>query len=285
MMTEEQQAFMEKIHDVNFKLISELDRLCRKYNITYYLAFGGLLGVMRHGDFIPWDNDVDVVMTRREFAKLERHFDELSEDFEYIRPADYKEKYFDMVPRINYVKSEFHMFPEKDAFYNNMNNKIALDFFFIDKTYPDWRGTLYKGHMMFLYGMANAHRYKLELDMYSGIFKAAAIVLYGMGKLIPAPVLRNWIRKSVHRFDKDEKAPGYAVTNDTIDTFSKYFPREVFDGVKEMEIRGKKFMVPNDSDQFLRIEYGNYMELPPEEKRIPHFGPYLLDIEKFKIED
>lgn len=64
-MSGEKSFDLTKVHEVNLKLLKEIDRICRKYKIKYALDSGTLLGAVRHGGFIPWDDDVDVMFTRR----------------------------------------------------------------------------------------------------------------------------------------------------------------------------------------------------------------------------
>ena len=69
-MSGEKSFDLTKVHEVNLKLLKEIDRICRKYKIKYALGSGTLLGAIRHGGFIPWDDDVDIFMPRRDYERL-----------------------------------------------------------------------------------------------------------------------------------------------------------------------------------------------------------------------
>ena len=58
---------LSKAHEVNLKILKEIDRICRKYKIQYMLDAGTLLGAVRHQGFIPWDDDADVAFTRKNY--------------------------------------------------------------------------------------------------------------------------------------------------------------------------------------------------------------------------
>ncbi len=71
-------------------VLKEIDKICKRYNIKYFADAGTLLGAVRHGGFIPWDDDIDIVMFREDFESfLEKAKDELPEEYTI---HDYKQK-------------------------------------------------------------------------------------------------------------------------------------------------------------------------------------------------
>ena len=102
-MSGEKSFDLTKVHEVNLKLLKEIDRICRKYKIKYALDSGTLLGAVRHGGFIPWDDDVDVMFTRKNyemFAKVVRR--ELPEDMSFVEPNEYHggKAFYDFISRV-----------------------------------------------------------------------------------------------------------------------------------------------------------------------------------------
>ena len=62
--------FLEKFHNLSYEFLMFLDRVCHKHALEYWLDFGTLLGALRHGDFVPWDDDIDIGMMREDYMKL-----------------------------------------------------------------------------------------------------------------------------------------------------------------------------------------------------------------------
>lgn len=73
------------LQDKMLELVLEIDEICKKNNIIYYLTGGSVLGAVRHGGFIPWDDDIDIMMTRQEFEKFQKACEtDMSDDREII---------------------------------------------------------------------------------------------------------------------------------------------------------------------------------------------------------
>ena len=71
---------LQEIQQASFQTFLKLDSLCRKLNLHYFLAYGTLIGAIRHNGFIPWDDDIDVMMLRPDLIKLAHYLDEHLEE-------------------------------------------------------------------------------------------------------------------------------------------------------------------------------------------------------------
>ena len=88
-------AEMKKVWAVQIDLLKELERVCNKYNIKYFACGGTLLGSVRHQGYIPWDDDIDIMMIRDEYEKLLEHKDEFQSPYFLQTPYTDENGYFD----------------------------------------------------------------------------------------------------------------------------------------------------------------------------------------------
>ncbi len=291
-MTEEQVKILDRVHQINFDLLCALDTVAKRHGIPYYLAYGGLLGAIRHHDFIPWDNDVDVQITRADLDRLIPFLrEELDPEFyEVLMPEDYGEgHYLDMVPRIMYKKAMVNVFPkEYNEYYRYRSCRIVLDFFLLDKFPDTFWGNFTLMRLKFIYGLLLGKRYNGSRDMSTpwpnGVYRFAASVLRVLGKPLNTRKLMEKTIKLARKYENAPEGTRLVVTNDTLSTFKKFFPAEVYDGTTEVPIRDRTFPGPKDPGKALTIMYGDYMKLPPEEEQIPHVFNLMMSAETFTFE-
>ena len=132
---------LEQIHAVHLELLDELDRVCKKHHIRYFIDSGTLLGAVRHKAAIPWDDDADTSMLRSEYEKFRKIVrEELGEGFGFVEPSDLGEQaVWDFVPCITKLNTRlFDETEEQDYYGHGINNHINLDIFILDDV-PDSR--------------------------------------------------------------------------------------------------------------------------------------------------
>lgn len=265
---------MQRIHSINRDFIRDFDGIASRHGIPYYLAAGSLLGAIRHQDFIPWDNDVDVSMMRSDFDRLAPFLKaELDpEKYELVLPEDFGKKYRDMVPYVAYKKAKIKLDPAFDEFYEGKASRMTLDFFIFDRVPEGLRGKLLVWRLEFLYGLANAHRYKIDYSGYPGLLKPVAFILKAIGKLIPAKTLRKRIARVASTYDRNDSVKTISVTNDLMSSFEYRFPVDWYESGRKAPFAGGTYPVPKEAEKALTLHFGDFMTLPPKEKQVPHLS-------------
>lgn len=232
-------------------IMDYIDALCRKYDIKYSISDGSLIGAIRHKGFVPWDDDIDISFDRSNYNKflsvVERELDP-----EYILIRDM------WVCRIS----------RKD---NPSINKIppegCIDLFVFDNV-PDEKikNKIKNLTIKILQGMLKR---KVFYKGFSIWHKIALFVTHYVGKLFPRKVKQTWFDRVSQWGNKHQtkQKARYYCTYRCVSNIR--YPADIADEYTDVEFEGKKYMSVKDWDSFLSIDYGNYMELPPEEKRIP----------------
>ena len=282
-MTNEQ--VLDKIHELNFAMFQEFDKICRKYDIKYTFASGALLGAVRHKGFIPWDNDIDIWITRDNFEKFYEHQEELPEEYQLVMPDIHgSKKYLDCVPRLNYKYMYIKMDEELCRFYNNRNNRMDLDMFIIDKTYSDFRGKIHRLEMAIMYGLLNSYRHPIINQNYSTLMKIIGAFMKIVGRCISLNTLRKWTTKIATKYNDRTDTDAYFPSNDGA-ALKHIVPEHTLKEIIYVEFESGQAPIPVGADEILKIWFGDYMKLPPEEQRIPHWGSTLITPDKFIFEE
>lgn len=277
---------LKKIHAINYDMLFEFDSVCRRHDIEYFLNLGSVLGAVRHKGFIPWDNDIDTVLKREEYEKLVQYKDDFSNLYYWLDPDCLgKKKYYDCVPRLGYRYAHAKDDEEYCRYYNNLYNGIHLDMFFIDKTRDNLWGRLQRFELAVLYGLMNAYRHPRFFDDYDKKMQRRNKILCSIGRYISLPWLKKRAAKVARRFNGDPKAEYYFISNDALHKLTLLFPQELFDHAVDMPFGKVNAKVSCDANQMCRLLYGDsYMQLPPIEQRVPHFGRRLLKADLFEFD-
>ena len=259
---------IEQIHKATLEIVEKLIEICDKINVNYYVAYGSLIGVVRHKGFIPWDDDFDVVMLRDDYEKF----------CDYCIKNENKLKPFKLLSR----KCE-KKYPYNIARLNNMNYKAVYDNvqgyesgIFID-IYPlDGAGSDVDKVLK-----------KVEKKK-SNLFR---ITLWSIDDHYTKSTYNKWYRSIIkyfvrgyskvrgakHFLDKMENFKNlYDINNSryiavmTWDSGLTLYEKSWFDKYIYMDFENLKVKVPIGYDDFLRCHYGDYMKFPPKEEQVPH---------------
>lgn len=267
---------LTKVHEANLKILKEVDRICRKYKIQYLLDAGTLLGAVRHQGFIPWDDDADLAFTRsnyQAFLKVVKR--ELPEGMSFLDCKSLRDGngFYDFTSRILYDNSITDEDTPMMEYYEGKLNHLWVDLFVIDelpenKVKAAWTLLLHKA----IYGLSMGHRFGLDFSHYRFFDKIAVGILAAAGRIVPMKVLFR-LQEFVAKKDGSGNSRLLYYSNYQPDFLYVTLQKEWSTETVDLEFEGEKLMAPKGWHQVLTWIYGDYMTMPPEEKRVPaHSG-------------
>lgn len=252
-------------------MLKELDRVCRKHKIKYTIFGGTMLGAIRHKGYIPWDDDADVAMLREEYEKFKKVAHELDSKICYFQDHETDPNYrwgYAKLRRTNtkYVRVGQEHIKCKTGFF--------IDIFPMDDIPKTTIGQLLNDFYCFclrkvLYsevGRVSSNETNLMKKIYSILSKIPTSIIYKrLNKMSDKSKNSSSNRVRTYLFP----ATGKLYKKNPIK--QRYgMPKKWFLDLKEYEFEGFKFYGTKDFDDVLEYIYGDYMKLPPEDKRDPH---------------
>ena len=272
-----------KLQKANMKILIEIDRICKRHGIKYYLDAGTLLGAIRHGGFIPWDDDADIAMTRENYEKFKKVAKkELPSDMSLLLPTAFKKgrAFYDFTPRVIYNKSRRHKPDEESEYYEEKLNHIWVDVFILDNL-PNAKISqkLVLSLQKFIYLLSMGHRYKLDYKKYSLFQKICVFIISNIGKLIPMESLYKLQNNLSKAFNKKNVKKVY-YSNYQPDYIDISLDKSCIEKTTYIQFEDSKLSIPESYEEILRTVYGDYMKLPPKSQRVATHGS--LDIEVYR---
>ena len=251
-------ANLDECKKLMVETLKFIDEICKENNIEYCLEFGTLLGAYRHKGFIPWDDDVDIAMTRENYNKFIKHMKKNSNPHFYLLHKDTKEGYPFEFAKI--MMKDTVVVIDDDGANMIMDRGIFIDIFTLDF----YKENVSRKYRKFIRQIENARKKSVidAVNLYKIIFKTFRAV----SKIF---IPFNLVEKAKKKYiSEDGKYIGFAIEQ----TDEMMCERKYYLPLKKIEFEGYMFPCPNNVEHILECEYGStYMELPPEDKRVRHF--------------
>ncbi len=265
------------IRDIQIKMLDILvyfDKFCRENDLKYALCGGTALGAVRHKGFIPWDDDVDVFMLREDYEKLQglwvKNAD--TERYSCVRSNEF----INIHHSATEIKDNNTTFINKHSVDSDINHGLMIDVIPIDAVAEGKLGRIIQMINSMIYCCFNFQR--LPEHKGKAIYYLTKIAL-GVFK---SPKTRYKIWKGAEkRLSKYKAKEGGLVASfgEGATIMKMRFPTEWFLEPVELTFEGYMLPMPKDYDEYLKISFGDYMALPPEEDRIARHNAVFIDLE------
>ncbi len=251
---------IEGYQDILYEILCAVDDVCRRNNITYMLHGGTMLGAVRHHGFIPWDNDVDILVRWKDYSRLcDRLKAELPEYMQVMEPDDLVPHFFDYVTRVSDTRYFLREPDEESCFYDNKQNYARIDVFpfAYSANTPFGVSCLAFCHKV-LYGLGMGHRYCIKDQKYTSMQRIQTGMLSWIGSKIEMKRIIKWKKKLINLQNRSKKKYSMSVNSPLIGVGRLYESRW-YEGVTMMRFRDRELPIPIGYDGHLTLQYGDYM--------------------------
>ncbi len=248
---------LRRLQQTQLSILKDVAEFCDKNDIKYCLSSGTLLGAVRHGGFIPWDDDIDISMPRKDFEKFLSIAQNLPEIYQ-IQATRLQPNY--PIPIVK-VRLKGTIMKEPDMAGLDICHGVWIDVFPLDKV-KNVKALSVKAH--FIHLLTTAILYKLKVSKPIKLTTKAAcrvISLFGV------KTIDKW-RTALMSIDENTDATLYTSFASNLGYRNLLFSEAVYFPLERKMFEGYEFSVPSDYDKWLTAAYGDYMQLPPKEKQV-----------------
>ena len=256
---------MQRLKAIELDMLKAFIAVCEKHDLTYFLIGGTALGAVRHGGFIPWDDDIDVGLPRKDYEK-----------FMAVAQADLPEGLFlqnektdpEYMTCFAKIRNSNTTFLESTARNLNINHGVFIDIFPLDGC-DNFEETAKKTKLL---KVRMSAKFLTKRSAKGHLIRLLAIIRY--------PSIKK-ARKKL--FDIWRKLP-YELADD-IANFSgvwgkkEVMPKQVYGAGTKGTFEGLSVTLPANPDEYLTRLYGDYMTPPPPEKRVSHHYCDVIDLD------
>lgn len=246
---------IDECKKISLDILIDLDKFCKDNNITYFLACGTLLGSIRHKGFIPWDDDIDVMMPRKDYNRFLNEYK--NDNYRLLKPCEGK---------LYYAKLYDNRTIKYEPIYDYKKYKpigVDIDIFPLDGIVND------KKIIEKLYKKECFLEMLLRLSNQPIFYRKNPIK--AINRIIPRIIgsknIVKMIEKNAQTYSYEESDYVVRMRRST-NGFTGALPKNVYE-VENGIFENNSFSIPKGYDEWLKAFYGDYMTLPSEEKRKP----------------
>lgn len=260
---------LDELKIIQLEILNCVADFCDRNDIKYWLDSGTLIGAIRHKGYIPWDDDIDVGMLRPDYDKFLTLFNESNNRFKAYSIENNKDFLY---PFCKVLDTHTLLYEPNEK---GIKSSVNIDIFVYDNA-PDDSKLLNK-----MYRIRDIYRglHNIRTRQFTGFTKGISRVI----KWIMYPFLclfpRNYFCKKMAANSKMCIKENTAKIGNFTSIAKVCCDKALFNSFIDAPFEGNYYKVPIGYDEWLRTIYGDYMQLPPEEQRVPHhrFKAYMLE--------
>lgn len=257
------QISLEELRRTEIEILDVVTKFCDEHDIKYCIAYGTLLGAIRHKGFIPWDDDIDLVMLRPDYDRFLKLFNENSTRYQ-AHSIENDPNFYKPFAKVMNTDTVLYDHGKK-----GVKSSISIDVFPYDNA-PDDDMAIKKMFARRDFHVGNNFRRAFDIFLIpplGNVFRRFCV--YSLRIAFRVFPKYYFVRKIVEN-------ARLCISEDTkrVACFAGYydavFDRNMFNDLIYVEFEGKNYKAPAAYDKYLRAVYGDYMQLPPVEKRLAH---------------
>lgn len=258
---------LKQLHQVLLEILDDIIQICQDRNLRFILIGGSAIGALRSGGIIPWDDDIDIAMPRKDFEVLCAVVREkYSGKYSMLHPQD-QENFGRVIPKIRLKGTCYRTILEQDL----TDCGVFIDIYTIENV-PDGKLARYfQGFMSMALGLCLSCRrlYKGRKFFRRYMNGAGFTVKCVFGFLLSFASYETWARwlDYWHSHCKNEETEYVSIPADCRHYFGELNRRSLLCDTVPISFSGRTCFVPRDADGYLRPIYGDYMQVPPPEKQ------------------
>lgn len=253
------------------EIMKYIDEICRKNNIIYYIMGGTALGAVRHGGFIPWDDDLDIFMAPDQYQKFKKIFENLNPSKYILQEWKTTNKYLEYAKiRMNGTTFIEENFKNR----KNMHHGIYVDIMILHKVPRNrfiQKLVYYESKFVTLYGLSQRNwKPKNRKQSFA----------LNLLKILPCSFITNLCYKQIYKYDNMKKNFLYCYWITPAKFKNGLFKREFFDVPVDIKFEDTKLLGSEKIKEYLKYRYGDYMKLPSKAEQKEAVHAYIFDVNK-----
>lgn len=269
-----EQIELKKVQNKCLEITLVFKEFCDRHGLLFYFCGGCCIGALRNGGFIPWDDDIDVFMPREDYEKMCRLWKEEMDESKY-RLSRSSETEF-LRSQLTAITDEDTTFIKERQQDLDMAHGIRLEVLPLDGC-PSSR---WKRKIQLLWGLA----YQIYINQEAPTSKGK--IFYGIGRIMLA-LAPGWRRRYRMARMCERHMSKYPICECDYVTelcvrynyMVNEYPKEIFESAVYKSFEGFEMPLPAGYETYLHMAFGDYMELPPEEKRVPSHDGVCIDVD------